>query len=222
MIRRIIKAFQTQYYRIKNRKKDVCIRSGCRIGGKDTIFEGKNRLGENTTFHGSMGYGSYIGSNCIIDGRIGKYCSISDNVHTIIGNHPTEKFVSTHPAFFSTKMQAGFTYTDKQLFDESVFADDRKNQIIVGNDVWIGFGVTIFSGVRIGDGAVIAAGAIVNKDVPPFAIVGGIPAKLIKKRFSDDQINQLQKIKWWEWDTDKIQRMASDFVDIDKFLDTQR
>lgn len=81
---------------------------------------------------------------------------------------------------------------------------DNKGDIVVGNDVWIGYEAVILSGVTIGDGAVIGARAVVTKDVPPYTIVGGVPAKPIKKRFSDESIKKLQSIRWWDWPKEKI------------------
>lgn len=81
---------------------------------------------------------------------------------------------------------------------------DNKGDIIVGNDVWIGYEAVILSGVTIGDGAVIGARAVVTKDVPPYTIVGGVPAKPIKKRFSEENIKKLQSIRWWDWSKEKI------------------
>lgn len=79
-------------------------------------------------------------------------------------------------------------------------------KLIIGNDVWIGYNAIILSGVKIGDGAIVATGAVVTKDVKPYEIVGGIPAKVIRKRFSDEVIIKLQKMKWWNWSVDKIKR----------------
>ena len=83
---------------------------------------------------------------------------------------------------------------------------DNKGDIVIGNDVWIGYNAIILSGVKIGDGAIVATGAVVTKDVKPYEIVGGIPAKVIRKRFSDEVIIKLQKMKWWNWPVDKIKR----------------
>lgn len=85
-----------------------------------------------------------------------------------------------------------------------VEAWDNKGDIVIGNDVWIGYEAVIMAGVHIGDGAIIGARAVVTKDVPPYTIVGGVPAKKIRKRFDDSVIDRLQKMKWWDWDIDKI------------------
>lgn len=211
LIKKIIKVL---FYKLKNINKKVYIGRGCFIGGFNTFFEGANRLGENTSFYGRIGFASYIGSNCSIEGTVGRFCSISNNVHTVIGTHPTTTFVSTHPAFFSTRKQAGFTFVNQQLFLESVYADDEKHQVVIGNDVWVGFGAIILSGVKIGNGAIIGAGAIVTKDVDPYAIVGGIPAKVISYRFNEEEINFLEKSKWWDRDLQWLKENAEKFTDI--------
>ncbi|WP_229797209.1 CatB-related O-acetyltransferase [Arenibacter certesii] len=184
-------------------------------------YEGHNRLNDNCTLASSMiGYGSYIGPNCnIYKTKIGRFTSIGPKVTCIFGKHPSNTFVSTHPAFFSTGKQAGFTFVDKQLFEEfeKPFDEDKKYSIAIGNDVWIGEGVSIMDGVHIGDGAIVAANALVVKDVPPYTIVGGLPAKPIKKRFSDDHITFLMAFKWWDKDINWIKANAHQFTDIIEF-----
>lgn len=114
--------------------------------------------------------------------EIGHFCSIAPGVTFILSaDHPTDK-VSTFP--FKVKIMG------------EALEGTSKGDIIVGDDVWIGYGATIMSGVKIGQGAVIAAGAVVTKDVPPYAIVGGVPAKIIKYRFSEEQISELIKIDY--------------------------
>lgn len=203
--------------KMKNSSKTVKISQGCDVS-LGCVFEGKNVVGKNTLFYGKVGRGTYIGENCCIKAKIGRYCSIANYVKTTSGTHPTSVFVSTHPCFFSTKKQAGFTYVTNDLFQEKICADDKGNGIVIGNDVWIGQGVTILEGVTIGDGAIIAAGAVVVKDVEPYSIVGGVPAKLIKWRFSQEQIEKLMKLKWWEKEEDWVVKHSSTFSDIELFL----
>ena len=81
---------------------------------------------------------------------------------------------------------------------------DNKGDIVIGNDVWIGYEAMILSGVTIGDGAIIGTRAVVTKDVPPYTIVGGVPARMIRKRFSDEDVKTLQEMKWWDWPVEKI------------------
>ena len=127
---------------------------------------------------------------------IGRFCSIAEKVTCIISaNHHTD-WVSSYP--FSI-LFSSWSKT-KNIQGASI----RKGSIEVGSDVWIGYGATILAGVKVGHGAVIGAGALVAKDVEPYSIVVGNPAKEIKKRFTDDQINKLLKIKWWDWSLDKI------------------
>lgn len=130
---------------------------------------------------------------------IGKFCSIACGAKFLFtsANH-TQKSLSTYPfpIFFE---EWGL---DVQNITS---AWDNKGDIIIGNDVWIGYEAVIMSGVTIGNGAIIASRAVVTKDVPPYTIVGGVPAKTIRKRFPDDDIAALQKMKWWDWPIEQIQ-----------------
>ena len=134
---------------------------------------------------------------------IGKFCSIACGAKFIFtsANH-TLKSLSTYPfpLFF-----------EEWDLDKADVTDswDNKGDIVVGNDVWIGYEAVIMSGVTIGDGAIIGTRAVVTKDIPPYTIVGGVPAKPIRKRFADDIVASLLEIKWWEWETEKIKRNIS-------------
>ena len=131
---------------------------------------------------------------------IGKFCSIACGMKFLFNcaNH-TQKSLSTYtfPLFYEEWELEKLNITT---------AWDNKGDIVIGNDVWIGYEAVIMAGVHIGDGAIIAARAVVTKDVPPYTIVGGTPAKEIRKRFDADVIQQLLMLKWWNWSTDKIRQ----------------
>lgn len=204
-------------YNIKYMNKGIVLKSCCNIGGLHTIFEGKNVIGANTLFSGEIGFGSYIGQNSQIEAEIGRYCSIADHVRTVIGNHPTSNYVSTHPAFFSNRKQAGFSFVDKSFFNEITLVDG-KFSVIIKNDVWIGSGSIILNGVTVENGAIIAAGSVVTKDVPPYAIVAGVPARILRYRFEPETIEWLLKFKWWDKDEKWIQKNAMYFKNINDFI----
>lgn len=174
-------------------------------------YEGANRIYGNTLFVGSMGYGSYISHHCDIYAKIGRFCSIAPYVRTNLGTHPYfTPFATTSPMFFSTQKQNGVTFATQTMFDE------QKAPTIIGNDVWIGENVFFASGLTIGDGAVLLAGAVVTKDVPPYAVVGGVPAKILKYRYDADTICFLQDIKWWNKDICWLRQHWDSLCDINK------
>lgn len=213
MIKRLAKRF---YHLFVNRGK---VRLGKRVV-VSTIshFEGGNYIGNDSSFNGGMGYGSYIGNQSEIYGTIGKYSCISHNVHVINGFHPSHDLVSVHPAFFSSQNCTGLQYNCNPDFAEYRYADDKKNDVLIGNDVWIGYGALLLAGVKISDGAIVAAGTVVTKDIPPYAIVGGNPAKIIKYRYNEQQIKELLELKWWDKNEDWIINNAHCFNGIDEFL----
>ena len=157
------------------------------------LLEGDNKVGKGTYISGKMGRCSYIGDDCRIVADIGRYCSISNGVITVEGKHPLDR-ISTSPVFYSLNKQCGMTYATNNTFEEI----NLNKRTIIENDVWIGEGVIIKSGVRIGTGAVVAMGAVVTNDVEPYSIVGGVTAKLIRKRFDESTVIHLLDSKWWE------------------------
>jgi acetyltransferase-like isoleucine patch superfamily enzyme len=209
---------------IKNRfkKKHNITFEKSTVLGFSCVFEGGNYFGNNTLVTGSnFGYGTYVSDNSgIKKAFVGRYTSIGPEVKIIFGRHPSHTYVSTHPAFFSTRKQAGFSFTEKQLFKEFPDTKDSKGKYttVIGSDVWIGARVSIMDGVKIGDGAIVAAGAVVVKDVAPFSIVGGVPAKHIKYRFNQDQIDFLVNLKWWEKDLNWIKKHSRYFSDIEYLI----
>ena len=133
---------------------------------------------------------------------IGKFCSIACGAKFIFNaaNH-TLNSLSTYP--FSIMFEEWGLPTDTNSVAQ---AWDNHGNITIGNDVWVGYEAVIFSGVTIGDGAIIGTRAVVTKDVPPYTIVGGVPARPIRKRFSEDVIARLEELRWWDWDEKKISR----------------
>jgi acetyltransferase-like isoleucine patch superfamily enzyme len=138
---------------------------------------------------------------------VGAYCSIASEVSFLLGANHKKGLVTTYPIDRIDKT--------KNTADAS-----ERGDLYVGNDVWIGYRATIIGEVTIGDGAIIGAGALVVDDVPPYAVVGGVPAKVIKYRFEKNQIDSLLKIKWWNWDIKTIKTRLSDVYrsDIDFFI----
>ena len=131
---------------------------------------------------------------------MGKFCSIACGAKFLFtsANH-TQKSLSTYP------FPIFFDEWDLDV-EDITSAWDRKGDIIIGNDVWIGYEAVIMSGVTIGDGAIIGARSVVTKDIPPYTIVGGVPARQIRRRFSEETIAALLELKWWNWPREKIAR----------------
>ncbi|SDF71732.1 CatB-related O-acetyltransferase [Sporolituus thermophilus] len=183
----------------------------CLLGKHSVIYD--NVIMRNC----SLGDYSYVSSNCVFQNTIiGKFCSIGPNVRAGLGNHLNNNFVSTHPAFF---------VNDKLCKPVISFVDKTYHQflkpITIGNDVWIGANAIILDGISIGDGAIVGAGAVVNKDVPPYAIVAGVPARIIRYRFNPEQVERLLKLRWWDKDVQWLKKNADKFLNIDQFITSQ-
>lgn len=166
--------FLMSFKRVKNKFK------------KEQIIIGRHTYGRPEIIN--------FGEDCFL--RIGKFCSISAGVTVMLNSEHRIDWVSTYPfPFFFAKWPSA-----KNIKDHAI----NKGDVVIGNDVWIGYRAIILSGVHIGDGAIVGAGSIVTKDVSPYTIVAGNPAKTIRKRFDDKTINLLLKIKWWHWSDKKI------------------
>ena len=212
-IKRLIKIL-----RVKGKTPNVVFCSKANID-KYAVFEGQNKIGKRSWFEGYMGYGSYIGEDCTIKAKVGRFCSIGHKVTVLTGTHPSHTYVSTNPVFFSLGYQNGTTFVKEQKFKEVIWVDEKNRYgVIIGNDVWIGYNAAIMGGVTIGDGAIIAAGALVRDNVEPYTIVAGQPAKVISKRFTDQQIEWLTAFKWWNKPLAWIKEHAEEFDEIEKFI----
>ncbi len=150
-------------------------------------------------FHSSVGDYSYIGQDArLIHAHVGKFCSLAGGGAYGMGSHSLD-YISTSSLFTSSRNGTRTRWTDKPSFEEY-------KEIHIGNDVWIGMRVMVMGGATIGNGAVVAAGAVVTKDVPPYAIVGGVPARVIKYRFPEDVIQKLEASKWWSLDDETLKQ----------------
>lgn len=171
----------------------------------DCVFEGYNKLHGNTHLAATrLGYMSYVSSARVSRATIGKFCSIGFEALIGLGEHPVA-LLSTHPAFYSNRGQSGMSFSRDQKFDEF-------KTIQIGNDVWVGARAIVLGGVTIGDGAIVAAGAVVTCDVPPFAIVGGVPARVLRYRFDEAVRDALTQWRWWDLPMERLAALASDFA----------
>lgn len=213
MIKYLLRKIRNVTYRIYNQIKYKCqIEYSCNTF--KTVFEGQNRISHGTYIPKSyLGIYSYVGANCILpNARIGRYSSIGNNVKVIAAMHPIS-WVSTSPVFYSNKRK--FTLSEEELFNDILSVDGKS--VLIGNDVWIGDNVLLRGGIKIGDGAIVAMGAVVTNDVPSYSIVGGVPAKIIKYRFSEADIQWLKKVRWWEMDPVILKTFQKELIDINSF-----
>jgi acetyltransferase-like isoleucine patch superfamily enzyme len=196
--------------------KGAFVKDGCAIF--HSSFDRHTAVYGNCTLsHVKFGAFSYVNEHSAM-GRVtvGRFTSIGPGFICGYGEHPTN-FITTSPVFYSTRGQCGISFTETSRYDE-------QHQMTIGNDVWIGARTFVRDGVKIGDGALIAAGAVVTADVPDYAIMGGVPAKLIRYRFPEDVVQQLLEIQWWNWSDDRLRKAQPQLAqsDVNSFLEWAR
>ncbi|MGL3001280.1 CatB-related O-acetyltransferase [Flavobacterium sp. RSSB_23] len=175
--------------------------SGFSRGLQNVVFEGKNAVPDRCNFSGNIeiGYATTLGYNNILSGNIsiGKYCQLGADVALHATNHPISSMT---------------TYINTNLFQGELQELKEENKIAIGNDVWIGHGVIIVGNINIGNGAILAAGSVVTKDVAPYTIVAGVPAKPIGKRFSDSIIQEIETLQWWDLSESELENIKPLFL----------
>ena len=178
--------------------------------GKYTEIAARCRISES-----ALGDYSYIMQDgAVWCSTIGKFANIASSVRINAPNHPTWRATLHHFTY-----RAADYWPDADM-DEDFFAWRKANRVTIGHDVWIGHGATILPGVTVGDGAVIGAGAVVSKSVEPYTIVGGVPARVIRRRFPQEIAERFQRLAWWDWDHDRLRTVLPDFraLDAEEFL----
>jgi phosphonate metabolism protein (transferase hexapeptide repeat family) len=171
-------------------------------------------LGDTRIEYSELGDFSYLDSGCsVADTKIGRFCAIAAQVRIGAPNHPIDR-PSLHRFTYCPEY-----YSDTAERDHSFFAQRRADRVVIGHDVWIGHAVIVLPGIRVGNGAVLAAGAVVSRNVEPYTIVGGVPARPIKRRFSHGIAARLERIAWWDWPVATIFERLADFqsADIEAF-----
>ena len=194
--------------------KEPCIHENCQLHNVELgeyTEVGIYNVFENIKF----GDFSYTGQFCMLqNAEIGKFSNIAAMVRIGPTDHPMDRPTLHH--FTYRRMKYGFATTD----DEEFFQRRAEHKTYIGHDTWLGHGAIIMPGVKIGNGAIVGSGAVVTKDVDPYTIVVGVPAKPIKQRFTEDIVEKLEEIKWWDWSYEIIKERLDDFyLPINEFTD---
>lgn len=179
------------------RVRDSVLGAYTEVGARSSVAE--TRMGD---------YSYVVNDSSIIHAEIGRFCSIAAHTRINPGNHPLERVALNHFTYRSASY--GLGEDDLSFFDWR-----RTHKVTLGHDVWIGHGAVVLPGVRIGNGAAIGAGAVVSRDVPPFAIAVGVPARVLRFRFAPEIIAALERIGWWHWPHARLREAMPDFRSLD-------
>lgn len=173
--------------------RDSSFGAWCEVGARSRVAESH------------FGDYSYVANDSdIACTTLGRFCSIAAQVRLNPGNHPLDRVALNHFSYRSSAYRMGD--------DDAAFFDWRRShRVVLGNDVWIGHGVVVLPDVTIGNGAAIGAGAVVSRDVPPFAVAVGVPARLVRFRFAPEIVEALERIAWWDWPHERVGEALSDF-----------
>lgn len=180
-------------------------------GVRDSVMGPWTRVGSRTTLSETV-FGAYsyiVSDSSIAFARIGKFCSIARDARINPGNHPTWRAAQHHFSYRAISYDMG------EEDDLDFFQWRRDDEVQMGHDIWLGHGVTVLAGVKIGTGAVVGAGAVVSKDVEPYTINVGVPAKPIKMRFPEQVQRGLLDLAWWDWSHEQLTEALHDFRELD-------
>jgi acetyltransferase-like isoleucine patch superfamily enzyme len=179
----------------------------CKFGPFNSVYKYARLQNVEFSDFGTIGRNAQVHNT-----RIGKFSGVGPFSFIGLSEHPSAVFVSPHPLFYSTIGQSsGLVIVEENLFEEY-------QTTYIGADVWIGNGCTVKQGITIGNGAIVGAGSVVTKNVEPYSIVGGVPAKLIRYRFTKEQIDFLQEFKWWDKDLEWLKANRKLFQNIDDLM----
>jgi hypothetical protein len=182
---------------------------------RDSVLGPWTAIGPNCSISEST-FGDYsycAGDVSIIYSEVGKFCSFASHVRLNPGNHPMDRVTQHHMTY--RRAQYGFG----ELDDEAFFDWRRADKVTVGHDVWLGHGVLLMPGVSVATGAVIGAGAVVTRDIAPYTIAVGVPARPLRQRFTNEVVEKLMQIAWWDWPREVLEERLDELCDLPAFLE---